>query len=254
MITDPYKVLGVSPNASEEEITKAYRRLAKKYHPDLNPGDAAAAEKMSEINAAYDMIKSGKAPQSSAGGYGNAGYGAGGSYTGGYTSGGYTYRPGGADPFEEFFRRYAGQQQTGYGYTGGAAGDYTQVYNTIRCISIRAATPPLQICWTASRRTPARRNGIICTPLQATAWAIRCARTKAPAGLAIWSPAIRSTNSCCVGLRRSAAATRSAAKPTVGRTAPACVTVCGYVSPTRCATCAPVSRGPAAAAAPAEEA
>ncbi len=56
---DPYEVLGVSRNASEEEITKAYRRLAKKYHPDLNPGDAKAAEMMSEINAAYDAIKSG---------------------------------------------------------------------------------------------------------------------------------------------------------------------------------------------------
>ena len=54
---DPYKVLGVSPNASDEEIKKAYRNLAKKYHPDLNPGDAYAAQKMQEINAAYDMLK-----------------------------------------------------------------------------------------------------------------------------------------------------------------------------------------------------
>ncbi len=54
---DPYKVLGVSPNASEEEITKAYRRLVKKYHPDLNPGDETAQERMREINQAYDMIK-----------------------------------------------------------------------------------------------------------------------------------------------------------------------------------------------------
>lgn len=56
-MNDPYKILGVSPSASEEEITKAYRKLAKKYHPDLNPGDEAAAKKMSEINAAYDRIK-----------------------------------------------------------------------------------------------------------------------------------------------------------------------------------------------------
>ena len=57
MGTDPYQVLGVSPNASEDEIRQAYRRLAKQYHPDLNPGDKTAAQKMNEINAAYDAIK-----------------------------------------------------------------------------------------------------------------------------------------------------------------------------------------------------
>ncbi len=45
MISDPYKVLGVSPAASDEEITQAYRRMAKRYHPDLNHGDAEAAKK-----------------------------------------------------------------------------------------------------------------------------------------------------------------------------------------------------------------
>ena len=54
---DPYKVLGVSPDASDEEVKRAYRALAKKYHPDRNPGDAAAAQKMREINAAYEQIK-----------------------------------------------------------------------------------------------------------------------------------------------------------------------------------------------------
>lgn len=76
MIDDPYKVLGVSPNASDEEIKSAYRKLAKKYHPDLHPGDAEAAKKMQQINAAYEQIKNPEkarpnpGSQSSYGGYG----------------------------------------------------------------------------------------------------------------------------------------------------------------------------------------
>ncbi len=82
MISDPYKVLGVSPNASDDEIKAAYRRLAKKYHPDLNPGDAAAAKRMNEVNAAYEQIKNPQPQQQDpfAGAYGGYGYGYGGAY------------------------------------------------------------------------------------------------------------------------------------------------------------------------------
>lgn len=75
MMDDPYKVLGVEPGASDEEIKKAYRRLAKKYHPDLNPGDELAARKMKEVNAAYERIKNPEKYQSSqSGGTGYSGY------------------------------------------------------------------------------------------------------------------------------------------------------------------------------------
>ena len=57
MFDDPYAVLGLKPGASEEEVKRAYRQLAKKYHPDMNPGDPYAAKRMNEINAAYDQIK-----------------------------------------------------------------------------------------------------------------------------------------------------------------------------------------------------
>lgn len=69
MIEDPYKVLGVSPDASDEEIKRAYRALAKKYHPDRNPGDAEAARKMQEVNAAYEQIKNPQKAQPNTGGY-----------------------------------------------------------------------------------------------------------------------------------------------------------------------------------------
>ena len=71
MIEDPYKVLGIPRDASDDEIKRAYRKLAKQYHPDLNPGDPVAARKMQEINAAYEQIKDPqKAYQSSQSSYG----------------------------------------------------------------------------------------------------------------------------------------------------------------------------------------
>ena len=108
MIDDPYKVLGLSPDASDEDVKRAYRRLAKKYHPDLNPGDQEAARKMQEVNAAYEQIKN---PEKA---YQQPGNG----YSGGY--GGYY------DPFGGYR-----QQQS---YTGSQTGDSYQqaAYNYIR--------------------------------------------------------------------------------------------------------------------------
>ncbi len=131
MIDDPYKVLGVSPDASDEEIKQAYRRLAKKYHPDLNPGDQEAARKMQEVNAAYEQIKNPeKAQQPGSGGYnGQSGYG------------GYGYDPFGG--FGGYGRQsYGGQtgdqyQQAAYRYI--QYGQYGQALNILNRCSTRDA-------------------------------------------------------------------------------------------------------------------
>ncbi|MBE6950738.1 MAG: J domain-containing protein [Ruminococcaceae bacterium] len=81
-MADPYQILGVDRDATDEEIKRAYRRLAKQYHPDANPGDEAAAKKMQEINDAYDQIKNPEKYHGPASGgsqgynpYGQTGYG-----------------------------------------------------------------------------------------------------------------------------------------------------------------------------------
>ncbi|MEN8154033.1 MAG: molecular chaperone DnaJ [Acidobacteriota bacterium] len=56
-MSDYYKVLGISKNATLAEIKKAYRKLARKYHPDLNPGDKASEKKFKEITEAYEVLK-----------------------------------------------------------------------------------------------------------------------------------------------------------------------------------------------------
>ena len=114
MIDDPYKILGVSRDATDEEIKRAYRQLAKKYHPDRNPGDAEAAKKMQQVNAAYEQIKNPEKAQSSTG-------------YGGYSS---------YDPFGGYQQR---TQQDGDSYQQAA-------YNYIRFGRYREALNALQNC------------------------------------------------------------------------------------------------------------
>ncbi len=105
MNRDPYEVLGVPRTASDDEIKAAYRKLAKKYHPDLNNGAPAAEAKMKELNEAYTILIKGGGGQN-----GNGQQQRQNPYQNPYgqqrNTGQYSQR--GQDPFEEFFRGFAG--------------------------------------------------------------------------------------------------------------------------------------------------
>lgn len=136
MNRDPYEVLGVSPGATDDEIKAAYRKLAKKYHPDLNGGSATAEAKMKEVNEAYTLLVKNKGQGNGSGyegqqyggqHYGGAGnqqgYGGFGGFGGFGGTGGQQGGSGDDDPFGfgDFFRR-AQQQQA---YRGGTT-TYTE--------------------------------------------------------------------------------------------------------------------------------
>jgi molecular chaperone DnaJ len=90
-VRDPYQVLGVGRNASDEELKTAFRRLAREHHPDRNPNDPDAQRRFTEINGAYQVLSDkdrrqrfeqrygagtpGPSSRSGSGGFGQAGFG-----------------------------------------------------------------------------------------------------------------------------------------------------------------------------------
>lgn len=116
MAEDYYKLLGVERNASADDIKKAYRKLAMKYHPDQNKGDSSAEEKFKEVNQAYDVLKdeqkraaydrfgSAAFDGSMGGGGGGGGFGGGGFHAGSFS-----------DIFEDMFGDFMGGRGGGGG-------------------------------------------------------------------------------------------------------------------------------------------
>ena len=102
-MNDPYSTLGVSPNASMDEIKAAYRKLALKYHPDRNGGSKEAEAKMKDINDAYAQITNMKKNGSS--------------YTAGGSQGG--YRGASQGGYRQGYGQYQGSSQGGYDPFGG---------------------------------------------------------------------------------------------------------------------------------------
>jgi len=116
MAQDYYEALGVARDADKDEIKRAYRKLAMKYHPDRNPDDKSAEAKFKEISEAYDVLKD-EQKRAAYDRYGKAAFENGGAGPGGFGGGG-----GGFGGFSDIFEEMFGDFMSGGGQRGGQGG------------------------------------------------------------------------------------------------------------------------------------
>jgi len=123
MADDYYSLLGVARNATEDEIKKAFRKLAMKYHPDKNQGNAESEKKFKEINAAYDVLKD-EQKRAAYDRYGHAAFTSGGGNAAGggpfAGGGGFDFSSNFADIFDDLFGDFTGARRGGAGAGAGA--------------------------------------------------------------------------------------------------------------------------------------
>ena len=107
MPRDYYEILGIERGATEAEVKKAYRKLARQHHPDRNPGDKGAEAKFKEVQEAYDTLRN-KEKRAQYDQFGHAGPGGGNPFGGGGGGGGNPFAGAGIDPNDlgEIFRRF----------------------------------------------------------------------------------------------------------------------------------------------------
>src|ERR1700709_2700537 len=125
MPNDYYQTLGVERAANADEIRKAYRKLARKYHPDLNPGDKSAEDRFKNVQEAYDILNEPKKRQmyDQVGFYSENGFAAGGGNPGGPGGGaGHPNMGFGGFDFSEAFNRARQDTENQRGAPGGTPG------------------------------------------------------------------------------------------------------------------------------------